>query len=139
MIGTRYRVAPPTFDFFTLVFALTYIFGLVMMRIIGQEVTKPFAASRSPVQLLTSLMNLDFALAASILVVGVVAFFYCRSVVVGVREAMASTKETPARVRTAGGDAPRTEQLPFFLRDTAVVVVGLVLLIVLGAILFGLQ
>jgi hypothetical protein len=116
------------------------------MRVIGKEEDELVKKATSIDQCyFTSMMNFDSAYAALALVVGLISFFYCRSLVVGVREAMASMKETPigaaapSRVRTAGGDAARKEpsRKSNVLRDTAIVVGDLILLILAGGFLFG--
>jgi hypothetical protein len=84
-----------TFDFFTLVFALTYILGMVTMKFISQEENELAKAPSIDQSYFDSAINFDLAYAASALVVGLVAFFYCRSVVVGVREAMVHVKKAP--------------------------------------------
>jgi hypothetical protein len=89
MIAARRDGATPMFDFYTLAFALTFILGVVAMGSIGRtaaDLAKTADSSRD----VDSIINLNLAYAAVILVVGLVGFGYCRSVVVGVRQAMAN-------------------------------------------------
>ena len=92
--------AIPTFDFYTLAFALTFILG-ASTRLAMWTAVADLAKTPLPSRDFNSISNFNLAYAAVVVVVGLVGFGYCRSAVVGIREAMAKSIDASAEPASA--------------------------------------
>lgn len=84
MIGVRYKITR-RFDFFTLTVALIFIFGLATQRVTSEDEEKLAFTSISVVG---EAINYEMTRAILFLVIGVVIFIYCHSVIAGTRDSL---------------------------------------------------